>query len=81
MNYEAEISSDNAEISVCQRCKELVEPGVDLFYMKNIQPDKAGRYVCEGCHDYYLGKTTTRRRDGKEKIPYCIIRDYNLSYR
>jgi hypothetical protein len=63
MNYEAEITSENTDNAVCQRCKMRVKSGEELHYMKNMDHDKPGRSVCGECHDYYLNKPTTRKRD------------------
>jgi len=67
--YEAEFTSDSGGQVICQRCKISFEAGTKLSYMHSTDPTRHGRHICDGCHEYYLQKQTTRRRQDNGTLP------------
>jgi hypothetical protein len=46
--------------NICQRCKEACEPGVQLQFMHPRNPTGSGKWLCIGCHQYYVRKSSAR---------------------
>lgn len=53
---ELEAEFTTAASPMCGRCKPT---STEMRYMRNFKhPDNSHRRLCNGCHDYYSGKTT-----------------------
>ena len=64
--YSANFTSpDNGKALVCERenCRtKTFPPGTEMHHLHNNEPGQPGRKVCSECYQYYLQKTTTKRR-------------------
>lgn len=48
--------------------------GTKLHYMQDARyPNKAGRSLCDSCHDYYLSKPSTRRVEEGKEFMFAIL--------
>lgn len=62
MPWEAKFTSEQDMPCVCSRCQQKYPPGTKLHYMQDAKHnDRAGRYLCASCHDYYKSKPSSRR--------------------
>jgi hypothetical protein len=62
-SWAAEFTTQPLANVQCQRptCGTIVTAMKDLYYMQDLRQREAGRYLCKGCYDYYLSKTTSQR--------------------
>ncbi|KAF8907004.1 hypothetical protein CPB84DRAFT_1959743 [Gymnopilus junonius] len=51
-----EVKMTTDGVAVCQRCRNSLNPGEELTYVKNKDPTKRGKLCCDGCIKYYWGR-------------------------
>lgn len=72
--YETEFTSVQQVTPACDRCQTTYPVGTQMHYMRDARnPNKSGRHLCDGCHDYYLSKATTRRITGTGELSILYI--------
>jgi hypothetical protein len=60
-NHEvADFTTGNSNPVVCQRCLQSFKEGTELYYMRDSKAERAGKSICGGCRQYYIGKTQAR---------------------
>lgn len=60
LGLQADFTTGGDDLAVCQRCKASFPPGTQLFYMRDRKPDRPGKHLCTGCHNYHIQKTKAR---------------------
>lgn len=72
--FAAEFTTEYSKPCECSRCKQVFPAGTKLHYMQDARyPNKAGRSLCDSCHDYYLSKPSTRRVEEGKEFMFAIL--------
>ena len=61
---------------MCQQCLQSFEEGTELYYIRDSKAERAGKRICGGCRQYYIGKTQAR----ETKLALSLSLPMNIAF-